>query len=912
MSGNGREISITLLLAIITVVSPLITSSSSGQSIDPEILNPFVSHRFVRSSQNIEENSLLALSDIYYFVSIMNLTGEQIDPVMRSEIITRLQSYQNADGGFGDWYNDRSKAGSTMRAIRILKQLGSEPVNITGASAFLSRLQVSGLLYGNYGFRSSLKEGDADISSTYNAIQGLMDLGAPLPNRTGEEFYVKDHQNFDGGFGYQTNRESGVFWDSTVLHTHRGLLSADMLDIEPDFPDEAHDFILSNQESTGGFSNTPGTGARVSYTYNAITSLRSMGWTIPRTEDVVSFILSNQMQSGGFIEYSLDTKEGLHTTFFAVNVLLDLDEDFDRIKINEFVLNYISERFDGGFGDYPGLGSNSRITFDAVSTLNRIGRSPDDRYAVSEFIHGFYNPDGGYGADGSSNIETTYRSVITLQLLEEELDDQDLTAKYIQEAQNNDGGFGFAVDYMSRGAYTYRAVRTLDILGKEPFDLDGAVRYLRSLQNRDGGFGNYFGEEDSDITSSYRAVRGLHILGSGPIDKEGTIDFLKNSQNMDGGFRRSPTDMIAPGNYSTSLYTYNAIIALHFLGDQPSDHDGVNSFIRSLRNPDLGFGEKEFFTSRVSDTFTSIWSAMILNRRELDAPPSIENVTFPNLATSTSDWANITVRYSDPEGQRPEYIHLLIDDLRIPMRPIGDLNYSANIQLPPGDYKFHIAASDGINNIISGPFSIVFVEEGEAPQVTLVLEPKEGLDDTVFVFTAMVEGNSDIQFAEIRLDDNVWKRMEDNENGSFSFTTTLHSGLHTVRARTFTGSNYGYTDRISGPVVYSRNSTRPEWDIYLKIKDLIMKERGLSINYTDVERDVVSGRISWKVNLDGEYLYVNYEGTEIIDEKDNSDEKLIWLYVLIAVLIIGLIPVIGIIFGKRRRIFSGLFGEVSR
>ncbi|MFW3147143.1 MAG: prenyltransferase/squalene oxidase repeat-containing protein, partial [Thermoplasmatota archaeon] len=251
------------------------------------------------------------MDDIYYFVSIMNLTGEQIDPVLRTKIISRIQSYQNADGGFGDWYNDRSKAGSTMRAINVLRLLGSGPVNRTGASTFLNRLQVSGLIYGNFGFRSSLKESDADISSTYDAVQGLLHMGSQLPNRTGIEFYVKDHQNFDGGFGYQTNRESGIFWDSTVLHTQRGLLSAKLLDIEPEFMEEAYDFILINQESTGGFSNTPGTGARVSYTYNAITSLRSMDRTIPRTDDIASFILSNQIQDGGFIEYSLDTKAGL-------------------------------------------------------------------------------------------------------------------------------------------------------------------------------------------------------------------------------------------------------------------------------------------------------------------------------------------------------------------------------------------------------------------------------------------------------------------------------------------------------------------------------------------------------------------------------------------------------------------------
>ena len=69
---------------------------------------------------------------------------------------------------------------------------------------------------------------------------------------------------------------------------------------------EAVEFILGNQEISGGFRNTEGEEARVSYTYNAITALRSVDENIPRANDVIHFISSNQLSSGGFLEYSLE------------------------------------------------------------------------------------------------------------------------------------------------------------------------------------------------------------------------------------------------------------------------------------------------------------------------------------------------------------------------------------------------------------------------------------------------------------------------------------------------------------------------------------------------------------------------------------------------------------------------------
>ncbi|MGA1793745.1 MAG: prenyltransferase/squalene oxidase repeat-containing protein [Thermoplasmatota archaeon] len=883
MSRAEAAAVVVLISIILAGVFPV---GTDAQNVEPgDLFSPFVSYKFVQNSQNIEENGMISLRDIFYYVSIMNMSGDPVSGPERLVLIDRVRSYQNADGGFGDWYNDRSKAGTTLTALETLRELGSGPLNMTGATAFLERLQVSGLEYGNFGFRSSIKERDADISSTYDVIEAMNVIGSILPNIDGVKYYVKDHQNFDGGFGYQTNRESGIFWDSTVLHTQRGLLALDLLGEEPTYRTQASGFIRGNQDSTGGFSNTEGEEARVSYTFNAVTALISLGETVPRRADVSNFVASNQLPSGGFLEYSLDTKEGLHTTYFAMIVLDLLQGQYNRAAAADFARNYMASRFDGGFGDYPGLGSTSRITFDAISSLNRIGRWPEDREAAVGFINSLRNPDGGYGETGS-NIETTYRAVLSLNMLEEPLDDPLRTVDYVRDLQNNDGGFGFASGYVSRGAYTYRAVRTLNVLGKSPLDKSGAIRYLRSLQNTDGGYGNYFGESDSDLTSTYRAVRGLHILGSIPTNRNGVVSFIHGSQNPDGGYRRSPGDMTAPNNFSTSLFTYDAVLSLFFLGEEPRNKVSVFQFVESLRNPDLGFGEKEFFTSRVSDTFTSIWSYMVIFRAELDHAPVLSGWTVTPDDPTTTDTVKITVHYEDPEGQRPEYVHAEMDGVRRFMSPTGNGNYSLEVEFGPGDHQIRIVASDGINPGVVDIGTISIPSPDSYPILDIDVDPEEGLEDTTFIFSVSYSHPENVPPAkvEIEIDDGEWLLMDDT-GGQYQYFATLASGIHSYRARAFDGSNYGYTDRITGPIVHPRNSTRPDWDVFVRIRDLIEQRKGHTIGYNDVERENFNGKLAWKVTLPDEVVHVSNDGGTILDgEEDKGISWTSWLLLFLVIL----------------------------
>jgi len=894
-----KLVSFTIIISILLTMGSMLIDEVEGQQ---NLINPYVSDDLVRDSQNIDENSLVSLRDIFYYISIFNLTSTPLGEE-KNMLKARLWSYQNPDGGFGDWRGDRSKAGSTLTAVRALEMLDSKPLNLTGSLNFISRLQVEGLNYGNYGFRSSLKEGDADISSTYDAVSVFHILGGIIPNIQGVRVYAFDHQNTDGGFGYQTNRESGIIWDSTVLHSHRGIIALDILGEEPVFRSEVVSFIRSQQGLDGGFRNEPDGNERVSYTYNAVEGLSFLNEEIPRKEEIVSFLGSLKMSNGGYLEDPLDTKTGLHSTYFALRTLNILNIPVGNDSV-DFAIQYLRERIDGGFGDYPGLASNSRTTFNAVSLLNRIGKAPDDPQAVYRFINGLKNADGGYGHNGVSNVETTYRSILTLHLLGYPVDHVSVIS-FIRSLQNNNGGFPFAEGYPSRTAYTYRAIRTLELLGSRPLNIVGAIEYLHERQNPDGGFGNYAGETSSDIASVYRAIRGLSILGSMPFDRKGAEDFVTGSQNPDGGFRRSPDDRTYPANLSTSFFTYDGVLSAYFLGISINDDAGAYRFIESLRNPDLGFGEKEFFTSTTSDTFSALWSFMVLfddmHFTELEFSIPVISPSDP----TTSDLITFDISLNSTRNVRPESVILIVNGESIPMYPITPMNwtYSVDVQLPLGAHDIMIETFNGIKWLSSELSVVTVVASGPIPIVDLEVDRSEGLQDTIFSYIASYYHDESLQpvFVEINIDGENWIEMEMGDDGSYYLELNMAPGNHYATARGFDGTNYGYSSRMEGPLVHAINPTKPDWGTFLNIREFIVNRYGVSTNYTDVDRVHYLGQIGWRVNVSGEPVYLNNHGTGLLERDEETESA--WLLVTIStIVLVAIVFVIAmIIFSRSRR-----------
>jgi len=884
-------------LMLSTSLAPLIAGGDSLDNSDEELLaeerdalfisntggrealnfSPDVSFRFIQNSQNIQLNRMKDLNDIFHFLNIYSQTSgvASINSTTRSELIVQVQSYQNSDGGFGDWLNDRSKAGSTRIAVESLALLGAQPLNLTSLELFINRLQVSGLAYGNFGFRSTITESDADISTTYDAVRVLTMLGITVPNGSGVEEYIHQHRNLDGGYGYQTNREAGIFWPSTTIHTERALLALQAMGTTAEEPVLTTDFLRSVQAPDGGFSNEPTTIAKVSYTWDAVLAFDALMVPLPRPADVAAFTKSNQMPSGGWLEYALDTKTGIHSTHFAVRTLNSLSEQFDHDSVLSYLEADLNASLDGGFGNQPGMDSNIRITFDAITALNQIGRTPNNRTAASEFILNAQNLDGGFGVGGSS-VESTYRAVATLHRAGIDVPNGSATVNFIRNAQNLDGGFGFKPGRPSTAAYTYRSLMALNLLASEPINKNGTITYLQNLQNPDGGFGSTFGDQSSAIGSTYRCIRGLTILNAQPLNVDNAETFILSTQNLDGGFRLSPDSTMSPNNLSTAVRTYDAVTALRYLDRPLTSTNSVDNFIKTLRNPDLGFGSKPFFTSEVEDSFTSVSSLYALHP-ELDTPPQIlsSGASIPTTSAGQEIWFNLS--YNDTDNQLPDRVALEIDGTLqlMPLSTKLPAQSNLNLTLPVGNHTFRFIISSNTHEVSSVLSQVTIEPVGSPPTINISVSPDEGDIETVFTFKSYhYDADGDVPTSvRISIDGGDWLDMSldsSAENGTYLYQTTLLPGRHTAKTRVSDGINVVISDNIQSPLVLSPDSSRPDWKTFQKIELLILDKKGVQIEINDVRQTIHEGQQAWLVTIPDELVYVSHDGSNILVTAEDS------------------------------------------
>jgi len=698
--------------------------------------------------------------------------------------------------------------------------------------------------------------------------------------------YLQNHQNPDGGFGYQTHAKRGIFWTSTAIHTNDGVDSLRLLGAEPLEKEKAIRFLQSLQTGDGGFANDRGIDSKAfsGYTYAALNALAILGAEPTNRDAVISFLEQSQKEEGGFGATILSQESGLDSTFFAVSAISVLEVPLDRYAGSvDYVMTY--ERNDGGFGAYPGDKSTLRMTFDAILTLNLVGKDPLDKQAAIAFLNLYRKPDGGFGVSDVSDVEATYRALYALKLLSYPIENQSAIVDFLKSAQNIDGGFGWRKGYTSRGAYTYRAIKALFLLGAEPTHKDKAISFLQSLQNPDGGFGNYIGEGDSDMGSTYRAISALDLLGASPKYLAGAVSFIKESQHQDGGFMRSPYE-VYPNNVSFNVFTYDAVSALKILGEEPKNSSAINEYIKDLRNPDFGFGEHPFFTSTVDNTLTALYALLLINPTIFNSPPILSDFRVE----PSEGYANMTftfyANYTDLDKQMPTTIFLYLNEERFAMEPLNPKDYAVSngkiycyaTQLPVGLYYYFFETSDGLTTVETEKQSFLVRYLGN----DLVLEnchvkPESGNLDTLFVFSVIyrdLDGDAP-EYVKIKLDD-VWYEMSSLNGGTYSegveyvYSAKLKEGLHNFRFRASDGENEVLTPEFTGPTVSVETLIRPDEATFSKIKQLIRNQSEKEITLNDIWLDVLEGAYVWAVMLDGEIVYVTRNGEALILPSSHS------------------------------------------
>jgi len=884
-----------------------------AQSVSGKVITPHLSDAFLKASQNIPSNDMNNLDEIYYKVMTLyrfDQTLSRLSLEERANIANRVKAFQNPDGGFGGWDSDRSFIHSTRKAIEILVVLGAKPDNASNVIDFIYRLQITGLSdpYSNGGFKSYLQDSDADISATHEAIQALVLLDAQIPNRGDVVRYLQNHQNPDGGFGYQTHARRGIFWTSTATHTNDGVDSLRLLGAEPLEKEKAIRFLQSLQTGEGGFANDREIDSKAfsGYTYAAVNALAILGAEPTNRDAVISFLEQSQMEEGGFSATILSQEPGLDSTFFAVSALSALEVPLDRYAgAIDYVMAY--ERNDGGFGAYPGDKSTLELTFDAILALNLIGKDPLHKEAAIAFLNGYRKPDGGFGVGEASDAEATYRAVYALKLLSYPIENQSAIVEFLKSAQNIDGGFGWRKGYTSRGSYTYRAVKALYLLGAEPTRKDKAISFLQSLQNLDGGFGNYIGEGDSDMGSTHRAISALDLLGASPKDLTGAVSFIKESQHQDGGFMRSSHE-VYPNNVSFNVFTYDAVRALKILGEEPKNSSAINEYIKDLRNPDFGFGEHSFFTSRVDDTLTALYTLLLINPTIFNTPPILSDCRVEPSEGHANTTFTFYANYTDLDKQMPTTIFLYLNEERFAMEPLNPKDYAVSngkiyyyaTQLPVGLYHYYFEANDGLTTVKTGKQSFLVKYVGNAP----VLEngrvkPESGNPDTLFVYSVIyrdLDGDKP-EYVRIKLDDS-WYDMSSLNEGNYRegveyvYSAKLKEGVHEFRFRASDGENDILTPVFTGPTVSVETLIRPDEATFSKIRELIRNRFGKEIALDDVWLDVLEGAYVWAVKLDGEIAYITRNGEALITPSSQPTDSKVLIIEMTLILSVAAIAIL--------------------
>ena len=667
---------------------------------------------FLEMSQNIPATDYNSLSEIYFLLKVvreMDPSLSALNATMNATLITRLQALQNADGGFGDWVGDRSRTGSTARAVEALAVLGAAPLNRTGAIAFLDSLQITGTQYSNGGFRSARVDKDSDVSSTANAVRAYAALGAPVLNATAVATYVKAHQNLDGGFGLQTNRLWGTSWPSIATATYDGLAALQILGATADFPSAAVTFLRGLQNADGGFGlNSGNLTSRTAYTMDVLEDLALLGSFAGNPSAASTFLLGNQLANGGFVENSLDPLEGIHTTYFASRALHILGTPFNEAQVLAFALAVTPSENDGGFGDHPGMASNVRFTFDSVFALNALGRRPLDRGAAAAYLLALENPDGGFGAAGLSSAESTSRAIVALQLLGEPIPRPENASRFLRSLQNADGGFASAPGGASTVTYTYRAVAGLDVLGDRPNSTAGALTFLQARQQADGGFSDAVGSAGSTMVVTWQATVALRLLGGAPLNLSQAVAYIGSAQNPDGGFRHAPSDTTAPANFSAALYSYAAALALDATASLPANRTAMEDYLARLQSTDGAFADHANFTSAVADTFSTIVALLTLEPDLYNGAPVLSGLMAAPAVTNSTSAVAFRVTYTDGDGQMPARIVLTVNGERHVMVPevVADLDvtdgkaFAFARTLPIGNFTYQVTASDGFKSAL--------------------------------------------------------------------------------------------------------------------------------------------------------------------------------------------------------------------
>ncbi|MGB9718021.1 MAG: prenyltransferase/squalene oxidase repeat-containing protein [Thermoproteota archaeon] len=258
------------------------------------------------------------------------------------------------------------------------------------------------------------------------------------------------------------------------------------------------EYITARQNDDGGYTSVQFTDSTLYDTYLAFETLRLLKVSPPRVDDTITWVRN----------------------YKAMNI-----RDYYLINRILMVLN-------------QPLIDVSKHVFELMDSTGRFGASEVDVETVSE-------------------VETTFMCVELMSMLNFE-QNRGRIIGFLLSLKNPDGGFGAAGSSLNS---TFYALKTLSTLNHPVDGMLDTLRFVRMHENPDGGFSLKPGVKPSFMEPTFMGLTCLQLFNEDPIYPIETIGFILGCQNSNGGFRRSLEHGI-----STFEYTFQAVSSLRMLG----------------------------------------------------------------------------------------------------------------------------------------------------------------------------------------------------------------------------------------------------------------------------------------------------------------------------------------------------------
>lgn len=275
-------------------------------------------------------------------------------------------------------------------------------------------------------------------------------------------------------------------------------------------------WLAAQQRPDGGFAGREGE----SDPYYTAFALRGL-WILDALTPEIG------QAAAGFLRTRLSQREGIvdlislifGAAICEMSVGAEVVGDDDQAWIENVAQLLESLRTsDGGFAKTPeGRAGSTYQTFLSVLCLELMGRQPNDKASVLQFLRSQAHPDGGYleiRAAKRAGVNPTAAAIGTFKTLGG-LDqiDSDLTIEFLAEMQSDEGGLtaNTRIPFADLLSTCTGLITLVDLNAPEAVDLDAVRRYAQSMQAESGGFTGFALDHIADVEYTFYGLATMAL-----------------------------------------------------------------------------------------------------------------------------------------------------------------------------------------------------------------------------------------------------------------------------------------------------------------------------------------------------------------------------------------------------------------